>query len=183
MAEKNPPPAKPSDEADEKQLKMAQAEGDAYQKSLEYMANQVAHTGDTQQAGDYIVAFAQEEAEGMYHLKNGELEWVEPDDENCHFEVSVVDATDHRFIPHLDVNLTVLDSQGDLVGTRKMPFLWHPGLYHYGANWKLPGDGKYTLRIKIAAPTFTRHDKTNGKRYAEPVEVEFKDVSVKTGQD
>ena len=183
MSDTPRPPSRPSDEADQKQLQMAKQEGEAYSKSLHYMANEVAHTGDTQRAGDYIIGFAQEEAEGLYHLRDGELEWVEPDAENCHIEVAVLDATDHRFIPHLDIEATLLDAAGDEVTTFDCPFLWHPGLYHYGRNVTVPGDGTYTLRIRIAAPTFHRHDKTNGKRYAEPVEVEFSDISIKVGQD
>jgi hypothetical protein len=161
---------------------MAKQEGQVYFESLQYMANEVAHTGNTQRAGDYIVGFAQEKAEGLYHLRNGELEWIEPDEENCHIEVAVLDATDHRFIPGLDIEATLLDADGEEVTTFDCPFLWHPGLYHYGRNVKVPGDGTYTLRIRIAAPTFPRHDKVNGKRYAEPVEVEFAGVQTKTGQ-
>ncbi len=177
------PPTKPSEEADRKQLKLASEEGDAYFKSLEYMASEVADSGATQHHGDMIVAYAQEKAEGMYHLKDGKLEWVEPpQDRNCHFEVTVVDAADHRFIPFLDITLTVTAEDGTEIGTEKMPFLWHPGLYHYGMNWALPGDGKYDLTIRVAAPTFPRHDKKNGKRYAEPVEAVFKGIEVKTGR-
>lgn len=184
MAEDRNPPAKPSDEADRHQLKLAKEEGDAYFRSLEYMAKDVADTGDTQHCGDYIVAFAQEEAEGMYTMKDGKLEWTEPaEDENCHFEVAVLDATDRRFIPGLNVTLTVMDEEGTVVGSEHMPFLWHPGLYHYGRNWALPGDGRYTLRIDIPAPDFPRHDKTNGKRFGEAVQATFKNVEVKTGRE
>jgi hypothetical protein len=56
-----------------------------------------------------------------------------------------------------------------------MPFLWHPYLYHYGTNAKVPGEGPYTVRVQIQAPTFMRHDPVNGKRYAEPVRVVFED--------
>ena len=63
------PTRRPSDEADAKQLEMARQEGEAYHRSLNYMANEVADTGGEQQAGDYIVAFAQERAEGMYMLR------------------------------------------------------------------------------------------------------------------
>ena len=30
-----------------------------------------------------------------------------------------------------------------------MPFLWHPYLYHYGTNAKVPGEGPYTVRVRI----------------------------------
>ena len=45
------PPNRPSDEADETQLQQAQAEGQAYLKSLEYMVGEVADTGGKQRAG------------------------------------------------------------------------------------------------------------------------------------
>ena len=138
--------------------------------------------GDTQRAGDVIVGFAQEKAEGLYHLRDGQLEWVEPDDENCHIEVTVLDAVDHRFLPGLDIEATLIDEGGDEVASFDCPFLWHPGLFHYGRNVAVPGDGTYSLRVRVAAPTFPRHDKVNGKRYAEPVEVTFENVEIKTGQ-
>ena len=174
----------PSDEVDERQLELAAEEGDAYLQSIEYMANEVAHTGDMTEAGDFRVAFAQEEAEGMYHLRDeGDLEWVEPDDENCHLEVAVADADDGRFVPELDVEATLVPEDGDEVGPVEVPYVWHPGLHHYGVNLSVPGDGTYTIRIRVDSPTFPRHDETNGDRYAESVEVEFEDVGVETGRD
>jgi hypothetical protein len=46
----------------------------------------------------------------------------------------------------------------------------------------VPGDGSYALRVRIEPADFMRHDKINGKRLAEPVEVEFRDVTIQTGQ-
>ncbi|MBD1548764.1 iron transporter [Roseibium aggregatum] len=178
------PPATPSDEADENQLEMAAEEGRDYLASLEYMATKVADAGGKTRAGDYIVAFAQERAEGMYHLKDGQLEWVDaPADMNCHMEVAVADAADKRFIPYLDIECT-LSKDGKHVVSFKPDFLWHPGLYHYGKDLRLPdGDGVYDLNIRIAAPDFPRHDKKNGKRYAAPVEVNFEKIQVTTGHE
>ncbi len=177
-----PPPERPSDEADAHQLKQAKAEGSDYLQSVEYMIQEVAHTGDTQRVGDVVVGFAQEKAEGLYHLRDGQLEWLEPDDENCHIEVTVMDAVDHRFLPGLDIEAALLDADGSEVVSFECPFLWHPGLFHYGQNVTVPADGTYSLRVRVAAPTFPRHDKVNGKRYAEPVEVTFVDVEIETGQ-
>lgn len=173
----------PSDEADKQQLKMARDEGAAYQRSLDYMVEEVADTGAKKQAGDYIVGIAQERAEGMYHPNgDGELVWSEPTDENCHIEISVSDAADNRFIPSLEVNAALVSDRAT-IGPFAAPFLWHPGLYHYGANVKVPRDGKYTVLVEIAPPQFARHDKTNGRRFAEPVRVEFPDIDIKTGQE
>ncbi len=178
------PPERPSDEADASQLTMARKEGKDYRRELDYMANEVADTGGHKRAGDYVVAYAQERAEGMYRLRGeGDLEWTEPTDENCHLEVSVSDAGDGRFIPYLDVEATLTAPDGVTIGPFSVPFVWHPGLYHYGCNIKVPGDGRYTLAIHIAPADFMRHDKVNGKRYARSVDVAFENVPITTGRE
>ena len=47
---------------------------------------------------------------------------------------------------------------------------------------KVPGDGACTLRLRSEASTFHRHAKKSGLRYREPVEVEFTEARVETGQ-
>lgn len=175
------PPMKVSDEATAEQLKLAKAQGEAFAKALRHMTQQEAHGAEVA-AGDYFVGYAVEHAEGMYHLVDGKLEWHEPEDENAHIEVSVRDGADGRFVPGLRITCTVIDSGGNEIGTHEQPFLWHPWLYHYGRNWKVPASGTYTLRIRIEPPTFHRHDKQNGKRFAQPVEVEFRSVHIEAGQ-
>lgn len=169
-----------SDEATEAQLEMARKQGEAYVTALEHMATEEANGGGSAPAGHYIVAYAHEEAEGMYRREGGELVWQEPDG-NIHMEISVRDAGDNRFVPGLDVHLTIVDDEGNEVGTETMPFLWHPWLYHYGRNWRIPGDGTYALRVRIEPPDFMRHDDKNGLRYPEVVTVEFADVELETG--
>lgn len=138
--------------------------------------------GAQKPAGDYLVAYAVEKAEGLYIFRDGELHWQEPQNENAHLEVAVRDGADGRFIPGLTVYATLINREGTKVGTHRQAFYWHPWLYHYGRNWQVPGDGEYTLRIRIEAPEFPRHDKINGKRFATPVQVEFNNVTIKTGQ-
>lgn len=174
------PPMEASDEATEPQLDLAREQGDRYVEALEHMVDEVADGGAQKAAGHYIVGVAHEEAEGMYHRRDGGLVWEEPDG-NIHLEVSVRDAGDGRFVPGLSVSLTVLDEDGEEVGTESMPFLWHPWLYHYGRNWTIPGDGRYTLRVRIEPPTFMRHDEKNGRRYPDEVRVEFEGLELETG--
>jgi uncharacterized protein involved in high-affinity Fe2+ transport len=175
----------PSDEVDERQLELAAAEGEAFREACRYMIEEVAHTGAVTEAGDLTVAIAQEEAEGMYHPdEEAGLEWVEPDeDENCHLEVVVADADDGRFVPELDVTATLVAADGTEVGPVAVPFVWHPGLHHYGTNLSVPGDGSYTVRVEVEPPTFGRHDRENGDRYAAGAEVVFENVDVETGRD
>ncbi|NJL95302.1 MAG: hypothetical protein HC915_17070 [Anaerolineae bacterium] len=171
----------PSDEATREQLELARQQGQALEAALRVMIQDEAH-GAERQVGDYRVGYAVEHAEGMYRLMAGELVWFEPQDENAHIEISVRDAADGRFIPGLNVRLTLLDENEQSVGTHEQPFLWHPWLYHYGRNWVLPGSGTYTLRVHIEAPEFGRHDKHNGQRYAESVDIAFPGVFIETGQ-
>lgn len=175
------PPMQPSDEATEEQLRLATNQGIAMQRALDHMTQQEAH-GEEKRAGDYLVGYAVEQAEGMYMLRDGRLEWQEPDNENAHVEVSARDASDGRFIPNLTVYATLIDGAGNEIGTHQQPFIWHPWLYHYGRNWQVPGDGEYTLRVRVEVPDFPRHDKVNGRRFAQPVEVEFPGVKIETGQ-
>lgn len=183
MAADKPTMDPSSDEADEQQLAAARAQGEAYGKAVELMTGTVAQTGRSMRQGDYEVGLAIEEAEGMYELVDGELVWRDPDDENLHVEIVVRDAADGRFVPGLDVTVTLVDADGSEIGTHQMPMLWHPMLYHYGRNWTVPGDGAYTFRIHVEPATFMRHDKINGQRYASAVDVEFTGVEVETGQD
>ena len=175
---------KPSDEASEEGLELARAQGAALRRALDHMTEEVAHDGGTARAGDYLVAYAVEEAEGLWvRGDDGELRWQEPQEENVHVEVGVFDGADGRFVPGLTVEATLVGPDGQEVGTHRLPFLWHPWLHHYGRNWKVPGDGQYTLRVRIEAPDFPRHDQKNGQRYAGEVEVTFEDVQIETGQD
>ena len=171
-----------SEEVDQRHLDLAREEGETYQRALRHMTEDVAHAGATREMGDYVIGFAQEPAEGMYHLRDGDLEWVEPSAENCHLEAAVADVIDGRFVPHLSVQASLTAEDGEEIGPVELPFVWHPGLYHYGANLTVPGDGTYDVRIRVEPATFPRHDKVNGDRFQEAVETLFEDVDVMCGQ-
>ena len=103
------------------------------------------------------------------------------EDANARVEVAVVDRRDGRFVPGLDVEVRLSSTSREGVGRRRLPFLWHPYLYHYGANWTVPAAGDYRLDVRIAPPRFGRHDPVNGCRYAGMVEVAFERVHVDRG--
>ena len=179
------PPRRPSDEAEPEELQLASKQGHVYGVALEHMVKKVAHDGGEQKAGDYLVAYAVEEAEGMYVPEgpDGALEWHDPGpDENCHIEIAVRDRADGRFIPGLQVELTVVGPDGTEVGTATQPFIWHPWLWHYGRNWGVPGDGEYTFRVTIEPPSFHRHDRENGRRYERREQLELTGVKIATGR-
>lgn len=171
-----------SDETSILEVPLSKAEGKSFGAAVKYMTSVEAHDGGEQEVGDYLVGYAIEHAEGLYLMRNGQLEWHDPQEENAHIEVVVRNSADGRFVPGLSVRATLLTADGREVGAEDMPFLWHPWLYHYGRNWKVPGDGTYRLRIHIDVPDFPRHDRVNGKRFDKPVDVEFHNVKISTGQ-
>lgn len=171
---------RPSDESTAAQLALARKQGDAFGRALQAMSEMDSH-GRLQRAGDYLIGYEVEEAEGMYVPDGGRLRWSEPQRENTHLEVVVRDADDGRFIPGLKVHASLLDGDKE-VSSRDLPFLWHPWLFHYGLNLQVPREGKYSLHIHVDPPQFPRHDKVNGNRYAQPVDVRFDNVQVETGR-
>lgn len=178
------PPMDPdTSEADAKQLELAREQGAAYRRALEHMATEVAEDGGMQEAGEYLIGYAVEEAEGMYDWVDGELVWHDPDTENIHLEIAVCDAADGRFVPAVKVVVTLTDPTGNEVGTYELPLLWHPMLYHYGRNVKVPISGEYTLKVRVAPPTFMRHDEVNGCRFTELAETTFEGVKVELEED
>ncbi len=183
MSTHTPPMSSETSEATAHQLDLARAQGKAYRAALDHMAQDVAHDGGHAVAADYLVAYAIEEAEGMYALEDGDLVWHNPNGANAHVEVVVCDAADGRFVPGLDVTAVLVTPDGRELGPHTQQLVWHPMMYHYARNWTLPADGDYTMRVHIEPPRFMRHDEVNGRRFAEPVDVEFTDVSVERGAE
>ncbi len=177
------PPDRVTDEATAEGLKLAKEAGDVYRRMVDYFIAKVATAGAKKEAGNYLIGFAAEHAEPVYHLVGGKLKLVKPaEGENAHLEVVVADAADGRFIPELTVYVTLIGPDGNEVGTYHLPFLWHPTMYHYGRSIHVPRDGKYGARVAIDTPTFARHDKVNGKRYEQPVTAEFTGITITTGR-
>lgn len=175
---------RPSAEVDERHLELARHEGEAYQRAARHMIEDVAETGAMTEVGDYVVGFAQEEDEGLYRMGDGDLQWQEPaENENCHLEVVVAETETGRFLPEMDLQATLTDEDGTAYGPMDVPFVWHPGLLHYGRNLELPGDGTYDIEIELDPPTFPRHDEANGDRFTDPIEVHFQNVAIETGRE
>lgn len=177
------PPTAHTDEASAEGLRLAQAVGDAYARMVDYFISHIATSGAKQAVGEYLVGVAAEHAEPLYEVVGGQLHLAPPPaGANAHLEVVVMDGADKRFIPELTVHVILADDRGTEVGTYRLPFLWHPTMYHYGRNIHVPADGIYTMHVGIAQPTFARHDKTNGKRYTQPVTATFPGLHITTGR-
>ena len=82
-----PPMGPNTSEATAEQLDFACAQGEAHGRALAHMTGEVAHDGGERRAGDYLIGYAAEEAEGMYEWSDGELVWRDPGEENVRVEV------------------------------------------------------------------------------------------------
>jgi hypothetical protein len=167
-----------SEESSAAQLELARRQDKALRAALQAMDKESDSGVLTRKAGDYEVGLAVEEAEGMWEWRAGELNWRNPKSENCHIEVCVRDRADGRFIPDLDLTVTLLDAEGCELGIHWQPFLWHPWLYHYGRNWEVPQEGTYGVRVRVEPPTFMRHDHENERCYRERIDVEFDGLEI-----
>ncbi len=135
-----PPPMRPSFEATARERRIARQQGDAFGTALAEMMT--IGVGQEERAGEYTIALITLLADGFYYLQGGRLVWQEPAaDENAYVLVAPRDANDGRFVPGLTVQVTLVDPQGREVGAKEQGFVWHPWLYHYGANWAVPGPG------------------------------------------
>ena len=172
-----------TDAARAQHQRLAERQGKVLREALDEMLEHVASYGNLTEAGDYLVAIAIEEAEGMW-LPNadGTIHWHEPTEEeaNAHLEVAVIDKDSGRFVPGLTVTATVIDAQGKKIGTKAQPFVWHPWLCHYGRNWKLPEDGgPFEVHVRIDPAQFPRYDREHGHCFTETAEVEFGEVELR----
>lgn len=136
---------------------------------MDYLATKVAQGGGKAHAGNYLVAYSVEDAEGYYEWKgDGQLHWRNPGKDNAHIEIAVADGADGRFIPDLTITASVVTPDGQELGPYPHAFMWHPMVYHYARD---------------SEPTFLRHDEVNGKRYLEPVDVVFENVHIELGKE
>lgn len=159
--------------------------GKAFHNTLEEMYKQ-ANDGRDTVTGDYIVAFAVEYAEGYWHYENDKFRYMQENDmsgkTNAHIEVAVLDAKTGRFLDNLNVMATLKTEDGKSMGTKNEPFMWHPWLYHYGENWRIPKSAKYTIVADIKPPAYRHYGKTLGNQFNKSISVAFNNVHIKSGQ-
>lgn len=138
---------------------------------------ELVHT--TKRMGDYIITVAVEEDEGKYEFTDKEVKWSKPQAYgSMHFEVIVLDRDFMTFIPYLDIEARILDSDGVIIGEGKAKYIWHSFAPHYGLDVVLPNEGKYRLDLKIKIPKFERMHKTNGKRYLDEIAVTTEAINI-----
>lgn len=156
-----------------------------------------ANAGASTDAGDWRIVYAVEYAEAYWEFRDGRFRYsIENENSarfNAHVEVAPRDAYNGNFLPGVKVTAALEgpdgpvpppadDGVGAPVQTGAVPLMWHSWLYHYGQNWRVPKGGGYRLHVHVDAPTARRYGKASGNRLAQPVDVVFEDVRIKTGQ-
>ena len=163
---------------------LARREGEALERPLLEMFSSVAVNGEQTRVGDYLVVVAVERAEGYWMPMGKDVGYniVESQSaaHNAHVEVGVRDANTGRFLPGLDLRATVLRG-GREVGTKHEPFMWHPWIHHYGENWRVPGTGRYAVRVHAAPPPFRRYGRA-ATFFTAPLDLTVDGLRFVTGQ-
>lgn len=165
---------------------LAKGIGAAYARTVQAMYAQ-ANDGRDKPVGDYAVVFAVEYAEAYWRYNDKgkflyTLAYEYSAETNAHVEVAVRDALTGRFMPELKVTASLYDGSGKSLGTMDEPFMWHPWLYHYGENWRVARSGVYRLHVRFEPPAYRRYGRELGKRFGAPVETDFDNIKIKTGQ-
>ena len=167
------------------QLSLAKAEGDAFEETLKQMFQQ-ANDGAQKRIGDYQVAVAVEYAEAWWFYESDRFVYKYEEElsaqHNAHVEIAPRDARTGRFLPAEHVTATVIDEKGNTLGTVGEHFMWHPWLYHYGDNWRVPHTASYRLIARFDPPAYPRYGREAGRRFARPVEIAFDNIKIKTGE-
>lgn len=123
--------------------------------------------------GDLLFALIIEKARWLQFIQNDQRIMKKPDFENAYIGVAIHSTKDFHFIKDLSVNVSVYDQKGTLIGEHQHFYHPRPELHNYGQNWILPGDGIYSIVVKIE----NQNDET-GKNYS----VKFSNVKIQTGQ-
>lgn len=162
--------------------KLAGDQGRAYDAALKTLLAEDPHMQS--RTDDFIITASFEPAEGLYTLRtDGTLAWEEPPPgANQHLEVVAQDRQDKRFVPGLDVSMKIFDVSHRFVGEKKLVYLWHPFVYHYGADATIPDEGDYNIEVAVAKARFPRHDELRGKRYQQNLTISMGRIHLTPGR-
>jgi hypothetical protein len=168
-----------------RRLELARRQGLSLERALSTMLYDVAVDGHEIRVGDYQVAYAVEYAEGFWYPHGEGLTYhygaEESTRHNAHVEVAVRDVATGRLLTELPITATLLFEK-KMLGSKQEWLMWHPWLYHYGRNWRVPHGGTYGLRVELGPPRCNLRFDLGA--YPEPrsVVVDFDRVQIEPGQ-
>lgn len=143
------------------------------------LAEEVAERGGQAETGEWTVSYIVEAAEPWHEAHDGETHFREPTaQETHHIEIIPTETATGRIVPDVPITLQVLDAEGKVVDEKQLQFL-HSTFFHYANNFRIPEEGRYSLRVTLEPPTFFRHGEAGEEPpLAEPATVTFEDVEL-----
>jgi hypothetical protein len=148
---------------------------------IEYSFQKDAYQGHRIE-GDYLIAYTVEKARWLKYSDAGVPHVSKPEDYNAYIGIAVHRRSNLHFVPNLTVFVTVIDEHGNVIGKQQHQYHARPGLHHYGMDWKLPGNGRYTLRVWIDGLDLGWSSRHEGESAHGIITVEFPHVFIQPGQ-
>lgn len=158
-------------------IERSRAEGKAIGFSIAAALRERPPNGLQRRSGDYTVAVLIGPPQGVWALRNGGFAYLPANGSIGpinNIEVCIRDATTGRVIPGLNVRATIIDSGKKEIDTYDVPFVWSPRVDSYALNVAVPGSGRYTVRVRAAAPAFRKYGSSAARQFRRPVSVEFR---------
>jgi hypothetical protein len=127
----------------------------------------------TAERGDYAFGLLYSYPHRFWTVTGDDVSLTEIDDDDAvHLMASVWDVETGTVLPDTGLATTIY-RDGSLVSQEAIyPMLSQPMGFHYGANFPLSGDGRYTVELSVGAMS-TRRTGTFADRFDEPATVEI----------
>lgn len=153
---------------------LARSEGSASDRSLTELLRSAGVSGSQARSGDYRVTVLVQRPRGLWQVRGGGLRYMDPDSSAgpaAHIDVVVQEAASGRFVQDLQLRATILDSRRRETGSYTLPMMWHPWMNHYGLTVPVPASGRYSIRVRAAAPAFRRYGSGAAKQFNRALDV------------
>lgn len=154
---------------------LAREQGDAYGDALQHATRLAAGDSGECRTGDYWITYLVDAPRRIYTWADGRPLWHEPEGADLYVGIAVRDATDGRFVPAMNVGVTLIDGAGRVVGAGEHSLLWDPLAHQYGRNWHVEGEGPHSMRVRVEPPTSAQAGADEAMR---PIEVQFSDLNL-----
>lgn len=164
------------DEASQRMLHLARLQGDAYIDALGYLREQVATASPERRAGGYWIGYIVQPADDERE-RDADRAASSAARGIVRIGVTIRDAADGRFVPGLDVTVTITDAEGREVGSHDHPLTWDVVAHHYAHEWAVP-PGRAAMRVVISLPSADRQDDAHLGRFDACTAIEFSDVMI-----
>jgi hypothetical protein len=165
------------EEATQRAMHLARLQGDAYAQAAAHLLSEASGLGAECRVGGYRIGYVARVEAGT-DPPGGGCEHGDIEAGMVSLGVIVRDAADGRFVPGLQVVVTILAANGSELGCHTHPLLWHPVVHQYARDWALPRVVPLRVRVSIVSTPHVQRSRIYADRLADSVEIEFSDVII-----